>query len=238
MKRGFLIDWSGNSTNAVEDLKSVDQSKGGSSVQNSFDLYQKLSFWLHEDGEGSNYGTFEIDPIVSDSFFGLKGGTFHTAEESGVTQAEFATKGVEEYAQEFERVLKHVDLEYGIDSEADSYLDSVMKRDLEVARKMLVRVYTRLWKEGKSDYVLNFFTTLSHFTPEQVGEVGELMALASLANSNPLVNEAGIRLLENWGTDDAIRLLKGAKCADAWVDKYREDVISDLLAANAVGKKG
>lgn len=132
----------------------------------------------------------------------------------------------EKYTNDFLRIIREQDFEYGFESMADKFIKQLMNQNKAVTREWLNRLFLRYF--GDIKIISGLVQVLSHIEYAEIYPEGPTIALAALSHNNIEVRECGIRAFENWGTLESLHILEGLRFTEKWMQEYVNKVVSDL----------
>ena len=132
----------------------------------------------------------------------------------------------ETYTNDFLRVIREQDFEYGFESMADKFIRQLMEQNKAVTREWLNRLFLCHFNDIK--IITGLVQVLSHIEYAEIYPEGPTIALAALSHNNLEVRECGIRAFENWGTLESLHILEGLRFTEKWMQEYVKKVVCDL----------
>ncbi len=88
-----------------------------------------------------------------------------------------------------------------------------------------------IWKEGYTTnphLCVGILHMVSHVSPSYIEPYGSNIAMAAVSHKSMEVKEFGIKVFENWGDPQYIKVLEMMDCGNKLIDSYRNVVISSL----------
>jgi hypothetical protein len=124
-------------------------------------------------------------------------------------------------------LIKNSEFEYGYFSEADEYLEMLMKIRQELP--FLDWIY-ELYQENfeNEEFIVRVLRVLSHIPSENITPKCIAIATQSLESESLEMKENAVRVFENWEYIEAIPLLEKTQFNNSFLDDYVHVVIRNL----------
>lgn len=204
----------------IEKVFSINPKVKRKNSKGIFDLGNELSGTKQEEPliDLSSLSVTETEIKVSSSSVDIK------EEENNINQ--ILRKFDELYTPILENLLTNQDLEYGMQSEAESFVITTQLNKHSHFTTWLNGVLLRNFSNKK--IVLGLLNLISHLDYKDIKPNGIMMALSVLRIKDLEVVESGIRAFENWGQKDTVEILKSLHFNEQWLQEYLDQVISDI----------
>lgn len=132
----------------------------------------------------------------------------------------------QKYTQEFLNLILEDDFEYGYSSQSETFVKKLFNINTLITKEWLNTIFIDYFNDTR--IIIGLLHIISHLNYYKIYPQGQTMAIAALSHTSSQVIECGIRVFENWGTSDSLKLLKNVQCRDMWLQEYVEQVILDL----------
>ena len=132
------------------------------------------------------------------------------------------------FQNEFLRLLRESDFEYGYSSPAEEYVSTELRKHPRWTREWINELFLNFLEDS---YILGgILRVISHFEYKSLYPQGITMCTAALKHAETTVKEEAVRVIENWENTDMIPLLKCLNVREKWLSEYIDQVIWDLEA--------
>jgi hypothetical protein len=140
--------------------------------------------------------------------------------------------------REFKRKFTHQllslilesDFEYGLESELDSFILERMNENRMVTKNWVNEIFLENFSNPR--IIIGILRIISRTPYEEMYPEGLTIALAALSHSNVEVKECGVRVFENWGSLQSLKvleaLLNNLEIEQSWLRDYVNKVIQGL----------
>lgn len=118
--------------------------------------------------------------------------------------------------------------EYGMESQAYLLVKAQMKINALATKNWINTIYIDNFHN--SEILIGLLHIIARFDIDEIGSVGQTIALASLSHEDEVVQETAIRAFECWGGLKSLEILKHVSVSSIWIQDYLNGVISDLKA--------
>lgn len=116
--------------------------------------------------------------------------------------------------------------EYGYSTNAEKYLQSKLIEEPLKTKEWFNTLFNENFQS--SDFMIKILHIMGGIDYELLDPQGTTMAVSATRNRDEEVKESAIRVFENWGSPQALSVLKGIECHEEWLQEYLTDVIVDL----------
>lgn len=145
-------------------------------------------------------------------------------EESFWTKAE---RNYRRFRDDLVHVFEEFPIEDGITHPADDIIEQAFRDDNHTCRDSLVRGFYE-FKDLRPAISAAFLRCTARVDFAEIGVIGLSLAQDALDHNNIEIREAAVRMLENWGGNQAIHILRQHNDTIAWISRYIDQVIVDL----------
>lgn len=138
------------------------------------------------------------------------------------TKSEFYERNRKRFVQ----LAQTENIEYGYESASEIMIHEIAEKSPSEIGGLIQHIYLRECSNQK--VIVCILKAVSSLSYSSIYPYAQLMAIAALANSSAIVQEAGIRAFENWEHLEGIEPLRNAKTGWPWLETYRLETISYL----------
>jgi len=123
-------------------------------------------------------------------------------------------------------LINEEDFEFGFISRSEELINNQLEINDLATRNWLNELFISNF--NNDGILIGLLRIIGRFDQEIIFPQGQTMALAALSHRNDEIKELGIRAFENWASENSIEVLKNTNIELDWLNKYKNEVISDL----------
>lgn len=137
-----------------------------------------------------------------------------------------AIKLEKEFTNKILHYLLEDEFEYGYTNRADLLVKEQMSINKLATKEWLNKLYVSNF--NKPEILTGILRLISRQNIDDISPEGKVMAIAALSHKNSEVQECGIRVFENWGTLDSLKILENVDVKSIWLKEYLLKVIDNI----------
>lgn len=129
-----------------------------------------------------------------------------------------------DFKDNLETLLFSSEIELGKFSDFDKFvIDNIEK---EYTLKAISKIYVENY--DSEEILTKILNAISEVDYRKVGEIGEMIAISSVANKSLIVKQKAIETFEKWNYKGAITILENLDIREQWLKNYINKIINNL----------
>lgn len=129
-----------------------------------------------------------------------------------------------DFKENLKTLLFSSEIELGKFSDFDKFvIDNIEK---EYTLQAILKIYVENF--DSEEILTKILNAISEVDYKKVGEIGEIIAISSVANKSLIVKQKAIETFEKWNYKEAITILENLDIREQWLKNYINKIVNNL----------